>query len=175
VGLVITFYWLTTPWVVQLHISRGGTGKLLLALASKVILGSEPRTHENILLFHYLGVLSIPCFYRKLIGRVDCRWPSPVQSFLASGLVDINEQYFSLLHMYWFRNCASSTRGGGLICLCRSYVWYNGAPTHVRFTGCYMSPPIRQDSRGCYGDKYWLIFCWCGSNSNSNFISSIDK
>jgi hypothetical protein len=49
------------------------------------------------------------------VGRLNCCWPSPAQSFLASGLVEIYEQDFcSPLDMYVFRNGASSLMRGGV-------------------------------------------------------------
>jgi hypothetical protein len=48
------------------------------------------------------------------VSELNCCWPSPALSFLASGLFEIYDQDFcSPLDMYVFRNGASScTRGG---------------------------------------------------------------
>jgi hypothetical protein len=36
------------------------------------------------------------------VGQLNCCWPSPAQSFLASGLVETFDQDFFLLDMYVF-------------------------------------------------------------------------
>jgi hypothetical protein len=46
-------------------------------------------------------------------GRVHCCWPSPAESFLALGLLEIYDQdFFSILDMYVFRNGASFSMRG---------------------------------------------------------------
>jgi hypothetical protein len=53
--------------------------------------------------------------YISMISPLDCCWPSPAQSYLPSGLVEIHGQDFcSLLDMYVFRNGASSWTMGGV-------------------------------------------------------------
>jgi hypothetical protein len=86
-----------TSWIVK-HLWKESSpvkenwrsDKLLLALASIVILGSEPQgTHDHNLLSDHSGnpVQS---------SSVNCCWVSPAQSFLVSGPVGIDEHIFVL-------------------------------------------------------------------------------
>jgi hypothetical protein len=60
---------------------------------------------------------------RLSVGRSNCCWSSPAQSFLASGLVEIYDQGFcSLQKLYVFRSGAYLWRGEGSVFMCRRYV-----------------------------------------------------
>jgi hypothetical protein len=80
-----------------------GLDRMLLALTSTVTLGSRShRTDDLIFLFHD----SESCSYHLLLWLVswlNCCWSLPAQSFLASGLIVINDQDLcSLLDMSVF-------------------------------------------------------------------------
>jgi hypothetical protein len=88
----------------------------------------------NILPFaQYISPLSVHAlqsrsclFYFPSVGRLNCYWPSPAQSFLASvssGSMTKIFYLYSPLDMYVFRNGASSSTRDGSIFLCRRYVY----------------------------------------------------
>jgi hypothetical protein len=67
---------------------RVGTGKLLLDLASRVILGSESReTHDHIVFCHDSGSRATPLVYCRMTNwMLNCCWSSPAEWFLVPSL-----------------------------------------------------------------------------------------
>jgi hypothetical protein len=71
-------------------------GKLLLAFASTLILGSRPRrTHNHIFMSHNSGSCATTSFLAKSQSSpINCWWPSPAQWFLVSGAVRTHYHIF---------------------------------------------------------------------------------
>jgi hypothetical protein len=71
---------------------------------------------------------------RQMVGRLNCCWASPV--IPGFSVLEIQDQdLYSLLDMYVFRNGVSSSSEEGLVFLCRRYVCCTIATARV-YTRC---------------------------------------
>jgi hypothetical protein len=144
-----------------------GSGKLLLALASTVILGSgSSGTHGHILLYHYsrtlaswLSRLNVYCASSSLFNWC---WSSPAQSFLVSGHVGTHFQVRSN-SVYVFRKGSllfDERKGVGLSEHAPHFS--TGVPVRVRcipYTLCHLLQDIHSISVtvGLCSRLSWLI------------------
>jgi hypothetical protein len=98
--------------MLQLTANHGpvsGSGKLLLVLASTVVLGSESSSTWPYFSLSSLGVVQLYCqpWSCQLVRQVNCCWPLPSQLFLVLSPVGLTTMFYCLTTFPWSCLCLS--------------------------------------------------------------------